>query len=146
MKNEFLRHTLSTIDYRFQKSVKKADDNFGDFTLGKGSRTPRQIINHMYDVLHGTRLFVNQEKAETKEPELLSLESEIKRFNDELKTLDFVFSEKELEVNFVKRLLQGPLSDILTHIGQISMLSRMNDHPIKHEDFSAAHITTGKTE
>jgi hypothetical protein len=49
----------------------------------------------------------------------------------------------ELTVNYSKRLLQGPFSDILTHIGQVSMLQRLNGKPIDGEDFSAASIKTG---
>jgi len=33
MKNEYLRHIITTIDYRFQKPIKNAKDNFGDFNL-----------------------------------------------------------------------------------------------------------------
>lgn len=33
MKNEYLRHTLATIDYRFQKSVKYRNTDFGDYAF-----------------------------------------------------------------------------------------------------------------
>jgi len=145
MKNEYLRHTLSTIDYRFQKSVKIADVDFGDFNIGKGSRTPNEIINHMYKILYATRIYILEERLQKEIPEKLNLKLEIDRFNVELKNLDKVLSNKELEMNYSKRLLQGPLSDILTHIGQISMLSRLKGNPIKFEDFSSAPITTGIT-
>ena len=140
MNNEYLRHTLSTINYRFQKSVKYRNDDFGDFSLGKGSRTPNEIINHMYFVLSSTTIFVLEERMQNEIPDDLSLELEIDRFNVELKKLDEVFSEKEIDLNYSKKLLQGPLSDILTHIGQISMLSRLNNNPIEREDFSTSPI------
>ena len=143
MKNEFLRHTLSTIDYRFNKSVKYRDQAFGDFSLGKGSRTPIEIINHMYAVLSWTTAFVQEGKVQKEGPAKLDLESEIERFNLAIQNLDEIFSEKELDMNYSKKLLQGPLSDIITHIGQLSMLSRLNDKPIEFEDFSSASIKTG---
>jgi len=143
MKNEYLRHTLATIEYRFQKSVKYAGDDFGDFTIGKGSRTPIEIINHMYQVLNGTRIYILEERRQKGIHEKINLKLEIDRFSAELKNLDKVFSQKELEMKYSKRLFQGPLSDILTHIGQISMLSRLNNNPIEGEDFSAALIETG---
>ena len=68
---------------------------------------------------------------------------EIERFNLELKKIDKTLSGMELGIDYSKKLLQGPLSDILTHIGQISMLQRLNNKPIKGEDFSAASIQTG---
>lgn len=143
MINEFLRHTLSTINYRFQKSVKNVENDFGYFSAGKGSRTPNEIINHMYHVLSATRIFILEERYIKEQPKKLELILEIDRFNSELNKLDKVFIEKELDMNYTKRLLQGPLSDILTHIGQISMLSRLSGNPINGEDFASATITTG---
>ena len=143
MENEFLRHTLSTIAYRFRKAVGNAETEFGNFSAGRESRTPIEIINHMYYVLRATRLFIDEEKYNQVQPEELDLKLEMNRFNAELKNLDNVIVNKELEINYTKRLIQGPLSDILTHIGQISMLSRLNGNPIMEEDFSSAPITTG---
>ena len=142
MKNEYLRHTLSTINYRFQKSVKYRNADFGDFSLGKGSRSPKEIINHMYFVLRSTTLYIEEEKIQTVEPDKLNLELEIDRFSLEIQNLDKVLAENELDINYSKRLLQGPLSDVLTHIGQMSMLSRINNNPIEWEDFSSSKIQT----
>ncbi|MEE9430167.1 MAG: hypothetical protein V3V16_03945 [Melioribacteraceae bacterium] len=140
IKNEFLRHTIATIAYRFTKSIKNAENSFGDFSVGKGSRTPNEIINHMHFVLLATRIFIMEERRDREVPEKLNLNLEIERFNTELKSIDNVLAEKDLDINYSKRLLQGPFSDILTHIGQISMLSRLNDNPIEGEDFSSASI------
>lgn len=143
MRNEFLRHTLSTIDYRFRKSVINVADEFGNFSAGMGSRTPKQIINHMYHVLSVTHIFILQEKYNAKAPQKLELRLEIDRFISELKKLDELFAEKELDIDYTKKLLQGPLSDILTHIGQISMLQRLNGNSIEGENFASVAIKTG---
>ncbi|MBG7631847.1 MAG: hypothetical protein IZT56_15640 [Bacteroidetes bacterium] len=145
MKNEYLRHTLATIDYRFQKSVKYRNTDFGDYALGKESRSPKEIINHMYFVLSSTTIYIQEERIQKEEPDKFDLELEIDRFDLEIKNLDKVLAENELDMNYSKRLLQGPLSDILTHIGQISMLSRLNNNPIEWEDFSSSPIRTKKT-
>ncbi|MGK0364764.1 MAG: hypothetical protein ACI85O_001822 [Saprospiraceae bacterium] len=58
MKNELLRHTIATIKYRFDKSFIDSKENFGEFNLGKGSRNPTEIVNHMYHVLNSTRTIV----------------------------------------------------------------------------------------
>ncbi len=143
IRNEYLRHTLSTIAYRFQKSVRKAKDDFGEFNIGNASRNPNEIINHMFHILNATRIFIQEERFEKEIPEKLSMKLEIERFNLELKKIDNVLADKELGMNYSKKLLQGPFSDILTHIVQISMLSRLNDNPIEGEDFSSASIKTG---
>ena len=143
VKNEFLRHMLSTIVYRFQKSVRGALENFGEFNAGKGTRTPSEIITHMYYVLNATKIYIQTETAIKEKPKTLNLEQEIERFNAELKSIDNVLAKKELEMTYSKKILQGPFADILTHIGQISMLSRLNDNQIEGEDFSAASIEIG---
>lgn len=140
MKNEYLRHTLATIKYRFQKSIKYRNPEFGDFTLGKGSRTTKEIVHHMFAVMNATTTFILEERMSKELPEKLDLEAEIDRFNLGIQDLDAALAKNELSINYAKRLLQGPLSDILTHIGQISMLSRLNNHPIEGEDFSSASI------
>ncbi|WP_156113400.1 hypothetical protein [Wocania ichthyoenteri] len=71
---------------------------------------------------------------------------EVDRLNAELKSLDKVLLENELSMNYSKKLLQGPLSDFLTHIGQISMMSRLNGNPIEREDFSSAEINSKEIE
>ena len=143
MKNEFLQHIISTIKYRFEKSVANSKENFGEFSLGKNSRTPIEIINHMYHVLSSTRIFLEEERFNTEQPEMLELIQEIERFNRELIKVSNALDVNELPVNYAKKLLQGPLSDILTHVGQVSMMQRLNGKPIVGEDFSAASIKTG---
>ncbi len=140
MKNEFLRHTLATIKYRFDKSVKYRDSEFSGFSLGQGSRTPSEIVNHMYAVLSATTFFIQEEKLLKEKPEKMDLDAEINRFVLGIENLDKIFAKKDLDLNYSKRLLQGPLSDILTHIGQIAMLSRLNDKPIEWEDFSSSSL------
>ena len=143
MKNEFLRHTIATIKYRFNKSIGDRNENFGEFNLGKGSRNPTEIINHMYHVLCSTRIFIEEGRFNFEQVKKLILSQEIDRFNTELIDIDKSLDVKELPINFSKKLLQGPFSDILTHIGQISMMQRLCDNPISAEDFSAAPIKTG---
>lgn len=109
MTNEYLRHTLSTINYRFRKSVKRADADFGAFSLGNGSRTPGEILHHMHHVLKATRIFIEEESRSGEKPNQLGFEDEIARFLEEVKTLDKVLSLNELPVNYAKKTPSGPL-------------------------------------
>ena len=143
MKNELLRHPISTIKYRFEKYVANRKANFGEFNLGKGSRNPIEIINHMYHVLYSTRIFLEEENFNAKSPKALTLKQEIERFDNELISIDKALNKNELPLNYSKRLIQGPFSDILTHIGQISLMQRLNGNPIIGENFFAAAIKTG---
>ena len=143
MKNELLRHIISTIKYRFEKSINGNQQNFSDFSLGKGSRSSKEIIHHMNDVIYSTRVFIEQESMPQEKIEEVSFENEIERFYSELKRIDHLLDKKDLDINYSKRLIQGPFSDILTHIGQIAMLQRLCDNPIDGEDFSRSEIKTG---
>ena len=46
----------------------------------------------------------------------------------------------------MERLLQGPLADALTHVGQLAMLRRMAGCPTKGENFYVAEIAVGQVD
>ena len=140
MKNEILRHSIATIVYRFDKVINNQEDSFGAFSLGSGSRTANEIINHMFEVLHATRVFIEEERFIKESPKALNFSEEASRFMAECELIDRSLSQEELPIPYVKRLIQGPVSDIFTHIGQLSMMSRLNGNPIIGEDFSSAEI------
>ena len=43
-----------------------------------------------------------------------------------------------------EKLLQGPLADALTHVGQIMMLRRLASAPVRSENFAIAEIVAGR--
>lgn len=141
--NEILRHIISTIKYRFEKSTSGSNQTFSEFRLGKGSRSPREIVHHMYDIIYSTRIFMEQGALPQEELEQLSFEKEIERFLVELRRVDQKLDKRRLDLNYSKKIIQGPFADILSHIGQIALLQRIVDNPIEGEDFSEADIKTG---
>ena len=44
----------------------------------------------------------------------------------------------------LKKVLQGPFSDAMTHVGQVAMLRRMADSPVRGQNFEAADVETGR--
>ena len=42
------------------------------------------------------------------------------------------------------RLLQGPLADAMTHIGQLALLRRMTGTPVQGENYFVADIALGR--
>ena len=141
MKNELLRHFLATIDYRFQKSIGNRSEMYGESSFGKGSRTPIEIIHHMTSVLHFA-LENTGNGDNKKQGDLQNLENGISQFRIVLADLDRIFSEQKIDLSLSKKLLQGPLSDVLTHIGQLAMMSRQFAKPIKGENYFASNIIT----
>ncbi|MEM6813772.1 MAG: hypothetical protein AAF600_05190 [Bacteroidota bacterium] len=146
MDNELLRHILSTVNYRFEKSIAGSHTDFGDFSLGHDSRSPKELVNHMFAVIHYTRVFIEQEKMPDEEIEDLSFNKEVARFKNELIKVDQLLATKPFDINYSKKLVQGPFSDVLTHIGQIAMLQRLVENPIPWEDYSKSDLQTGLTD
>lgn len=142
MQNELLRHTLATIDYRFGKVTQDFPAGFGEYALGKGVRTPTEIIRHMFQVLSATKIFLQEGAFRRVESPNLDFIGERDRFIAVLVDLDKVLSTLELTTGTSKRLIQGPFSDVLTHVGQIAMMQRLMDTPIPYENFSIANIRT----
>ena len=44
----------------------------------------------------------------------------------------------------IERLLQGPVADALTHVGQLAMLRRLAGCPIRGENYYVAAIAVGQ--
>jgi hypothetical protein len=139
----FLRHTLATIAYRAAKVEREAPAGFGNFELGKGARTPVQLLAHMGDLFDWALRMAqgNQEWVQTK-PQ--SWRNEVARFHASLLALDrYIASDAPLSVS-AEQLFQGPVSDALTHIGQLALMRRQDDSPVRSEVFVRADIAAGR--
>jgi hypothetical protein len=44
----------------------------------------------------------------------------------------------------IERLIQGPVTDAFTHVGQLAMLRRLSGSPIRGENLYVAEITAGQ--
>lgn len=143
-KNNYLRHTVATIAYRFQNTLHESRDNFGEFSPGLGARNSCEIINHMTQLLRASSGIIEDGAFNYKRLEVLDLDSETIRFHNELKAFDDLIKDRDLQEPETYRLLQGPVSDILTHIGQLSLMRRLNGNPVGRGGFSKAPISIGK--
>jgi hypothetical protein len=140
-KRELLRHTLATVAYRAERTLEGTSNEFASFD-GAG-RLPVQILAHMSDVLDwGLSIAAGQEKWQSGEPQAWDREQE--RFFNSLRAFDgFLASDAELHGS-VERLMQGPVADVLTHVGQLAMLRRMWGKPTRRENFYIAEVAVGQ--
>ena len=70
---------------------------------------------------------------------------ELKRFFDGLSALDRVLaSDGALEDRTAEMLIQGPLADALTHVGQLAMLRGAAGAPVRPESYPRAEIVAGR--
>jgi hypothetical protein len=138
-----LRHTLATLAYRGGKAIRNAPASFASHRECDSSRTPAQILAHIGDLMDwGLSIAAGSEAWHDSTP--LEWNQECARFFAALKKFDdYLATGKPLQAP-VEKLFQGPVADALTHVGQIAMLRRMAEAPIKGESYYAADIAIGR--
>jgi hypothetical protein len=142
-KRAFLRHTLATIAYRAAKVERYAPPGFGTFQLGKNARTPVEIVAHLAD-LFDWALSMASGKSEWVQSKPGAWRKEVERFHASLLAFDrYLASDASLGVT-PEELFQGPVSDALTHIGQIAILRRQDNSPVRSEVYVKADIAPGR--
>jgi len=139
-KRTLLRHFLAALAYRTQKALRDAPADFGDFRAAPGTRTPAELVRHMTSVLgYAGTMFTGGKYW----PEPLpSLAEEIARFHATVQALakHIESGAPMLDGITEERLLQGPLSDAMTHAGQLALLRRLAGSPVAPENFVFAEI------
>jgi len=142
-KRELLRHTVATLAYRGGKAVSNAPEHFAEFKAGETTRTPAQILAHIGDLLDWA-LAMASGKPTWKDSVPLVWNDEVERFHSALKAFDdYLASDEELAYS-CEKLFQGPIADALTHVGQITMLRRIAEAPIRGENYFKAEIEIGR--
>ena len=133
-------HYLASIAYHLQKTIRNAPGDYWEFSAGNKVRTPKEILIHMSSLIGYTRTFFVG-GAYSPDP-LPAIQDELDRFHHLLEDVS-----KHLKANSILheiteyQLLQGPLSDVMTHIGQLSMLRRLYGDPVPPENFIYANIS-----
>ena len=72
-----------------------------------------------------------------------SWDVEVQRFFDGLAAIDAELNRTPPPDGMVEQLIQGPLADALTHVGQLAMLRHAANSPVRPENYARARITTG---
>jgi hypothetical protein len=141
-KRELLRHVVATVAYRGGIAVSDAPENFAVFRVNGDVRAPVEILAHIGDLLEGSLYLLKGELVYlTSSP--LPWDEEVSRFFYAAKRLDaYLCSGATMACPFEK-LIQGPVGDALTHVGQIVMLRRMAGSPIRAESYFTAEIVPG---
>jgi len=140
-KRALLRHTLATLAYRATRALDRAPDEFANFD--GGGRQPIEILAHMGD-LFDWALNMAKGTPQWRDSAPLAWAEEQQRFFAALRDFDeYLVSEKPLQAP-IERLMQGPVADALTHVGQLAMLRRMVGCPTHGENFYVAAISEGQ--
>jgi hypothetical protein len=143
LERSFLRHTLATIAYRGAKPLRDAPASFGTTEIGGYPRTPVMILAHINDIFDWALSLARGKSAwSASTPKEWS--AEVTRFFVGLKAFDVYLASAEPLHETPEKLFQGPIADVLTHVGQLSLLRRMAGHPVKAENYHKAAIASGQ--
>ncbi len=141
MSRELVSHFLAAIAYRTQKALRVAPVGYADFSAGTQTRTPAEILRHMTSVLGYARTFKLGGSYPIKPDVLPSFEQEQQRFHEMLESLrDHLDESGALGALSAEQLLQGPLADVMTHVGQLAFLRRLFGAPVAPENFIFADV------
>ena len=142
-----LRHLVATLTYRAAKVLRDTPPGFGRMTFGSSTRQPVLIVAHLADLMSWAVRMAQGEyswKAEGSD----DWDVEVARFFDQLSALDRTLASSESlrgpVENPVEKLIQGPLADALTHVGQLAMLRGMAGLPVRPESYARAEIVIGR--
>lgn len=143
VKRELLRHMVATVAYRGGIAISNAPENFAKFRVNETTRTPGELLAHIGDLLEGSLYLVKGELVYLKSTPL-PWEEEIARFFSAMKEFDLYLASESPLACPMEKLIQGPIGDALTHVGQIVMLRRMAGKPVRVEGYFTAEIIAGE--
>ena len=142
-KREMLRHALATIAYRGAKPLRDAPPAFVTFQAAPGVKTPVEILAHISD-LFDWALWLVEGEHRWRDATPRSWGDEVDRFFATLAAFDARLASGAPIACREEKLLQGPIADALTHVGQLAMLRRLSGAPMRSENYFAADIAAGR--
>jgi len=141
-----LRHLVATIAYRSACVLGDAPDGFESASVAEGGWTAHQLVHHMTNVLgYAYAKLADTERVAYEPAE--TFRGEVDRYYDMLGKIDGALSEGRSTENpdDIYRLLQGPLVDACTHIGQLAALRRKVGAPVPRRNYIKANVEIGRT-
>ena len=137
-----VRHITATLAYRAAKVLRDVPPEFASTSFAPTARRPARIVAHMADLMAWAVTLARGEyawKAEGSD----DWQVEMNRFFDGLAALDRELATSPF-VGSIEKLIQGPLADALTHVGQLAMLRGMAGAPVRPESYARAEIVAGR--
>ena len=138
-----LRHLVATLAYRAAKVLRDVPPGFAEFSAGPTTRVPVQILAHLADLM-GWGLRAAQGEYLWRADGTRDWDTELRRFFDGLAELDRYLASDAPLGHPPEMLIQGPLADALTHVGQLAMLRGAAGAPVRPESYARAQIIAGR--
>jgi hypothetical protein len=138
-----LRHALATVAYRGGKTLRDAPANFSTFSCGSGCLSAGALLAHLGDLFDWALSMANGNPV-WRDAIPQSWDEDVKRFYAALAAFDACLASDQPLQAPVDKLLQGPVADALTHVGQLAMMRRLAGAPIKSENYFVAEMAAGR--
>ena len=134
-----LQHFLAALAYRTQKALRDAPAWYADFRPSPTARTPHELVQHMTSVIGYARTMFHG--GTYTPPWLPSFDDQVTHFHEILRSLSGDFANASLAASITdEQFLHGPLSDAMTHAGQLAYIRRLAGSPVAPENFIHATI------
>lgn len=146
---ELLRHWLATLYYRADLALTDAPEAFIRFNAGGGSRDVHELVTHITHVISYLLRAFDPDGAERFFQEWSPSPSrawraELDAFTRICELTDRAISRTGLHCEWtVPQLIQGPMADAMTHVGQLALMRRLSGSPIQGQNYLRADIRAG---
>jgi hypothetical protein len=138
-----LRQLVATIAFRASRSLRDAPVALENVRLGEGGMTARELVLHMTNVMAFALATVTG--TERIRHDALDWPQEVDRFYSLLGQVDARLAEGAvMDAGMDLKLVQGPLADALTHIGQLHAMRRMAGEPVAATNYIRADVQIGR--
>lgn len=133
---ELLRLWLGAMKFRFTVAISGTVSDFASFDAGYGVRTPVEIVWHISQLLQNCCSMIAG--SPDVRLEFKGWYEEAARFYEVVEQLDQALLQFIPEQSIVDKLVQGPLADAASHIGQLMLLRRLAGSPVAYINYSQA--------
>lgn len=138
-----LRHAVATLAYRGGKVLRDAPADFAAFRLTPASRSAVEILSHMVDLMAwAERLARGEYRWEAGSVDDWNTATD--QFFAGLARVDAALADVTLAPFPAGVMLQGPIADALTHVGQLAMMRGVAGEPVRPESYARATIEPGR--
>jgi hypothetical protein len=142
-KRELLRHLVATLAFRGGIAIAEAPENFAEFRAGETARSAGELLAHIGDLIQGS-LYLMKGEFVYLQSAPQSWAEDVKRFFTAVKEFDLYLASDAPLAQPIEKIVQAPIADALTHVGQIAMLRRLAGKPIQSEGYFEAEIAAGE--
>ena len=143
LKRDLLRHLVATLTFRGGIAFSDAPENFAEFRAGETTRSAGEILAHIGDLIQGSHYLMKGEFVRLQSP-AQSWAEDVSRFFAAAREFDAYLASDAPLAQPVEKIVQAPIADALTHVGQIIMLRRLAGNPIHSESYFEAEIAAGE--